>query len=236
MNNNPITFITGTSRGIGRKLAEHCINKNHTVIGCSRNNTDFQHENYTHFQADLRNEKEILTIFKHIKKTYGRLDNLINNAGVGVSSPAVLTSTSVFEDVMAINTTGTFICVREAAKIMMKHNYGRIVNFTSGGVIFNLDGALPYTVSKAAIEMLTKSFASELAPYKITVNAVAPGVTATEMLSTYMSNEKYDELMSRNYMIKEESTADDLANAIDFFLQETSNRVTAQILYLCGPK
>lgn len=236
MNNNPITFITGTSRGIGRKLAEHYVNKNHTVIGCSRNNTDFQHENYTHFQADLRNEKEILTIFKHIKKTYGRLDNLINNAGVGVSSPAVLTSTSVFEDVMAINTTGTFICVREAAKIMMKHNYGRIVNFTSGGVIFNLDGALPYTVSKAAIEMLTKSFASELAPYKITVNAVAPGVTATEMLSTYMSNEKYDELMSRNYMIKEESTADDLANAIDFFLQETSNRVTAQILYLCGPK
>ena len=236
MNNNPITINTGTSRGIGRKLAEHYINKNHTVIGCSRNNTDFQHENYTHFQADLRNEKEILTIFKHIKKTYGRLDNLINNAGVGVSSPAVLTSTSVFEDVMAINTTGTFICVREAAKIMMKHNYGRIVNFTSGGVIFNLDGALPYTVSKAAIEMLTKSFASELAPYKITVNAVAPGVTATEMLSTYMSNEKYDELMSRNYMIKEESTADDLANAIDFFLQETSNRVTAQILYLCGPK
>ena len=137
---------------------------------------------------------------------------------------------------MAINTTGTFICVREAAKIMMKHNYGRIVNFTSGGVIFNLDGASPYTVSKAAIEMLTKSFASELATYKITVNAVAPGVTATEMLSTYMSNEKYDELMSRNYMIKEESTADDLANAIDFFLQETSNRVTAQILYLCGPK
>lgn len=236
MNNNPITFITGTSRGIGRKLVEHYINKNHIVIGCSRNNTDFEHRNYTHFQADLRNEKDILAIFRYIKKTYGRLDNLVNNAGVGVSSPAILTSTSVFEDVMAINTTGTFICVREAAKIMMKHNYGRIVNFTSGGVVFNLDGALPYTVSKAAIEMLTKSFASELAPYKITVNAVAPGVTATEMLSTYMSNEKYEELMSRNYMIKEESTPDDLANAIDFFIQETSNRVTAQILYLCGPK
>lgn len=236
MSNNPITFVTGTSRGIGRKLVEHYINKNHIVIGCSRNNTDFEHTNYTHFQTDLRNEKDILAIFRHIKKTYGRLDNLINNAGVGVSSPAVLTTTSVFEDVMSINTTGTFICIREAAKIMMKNNYGRIVNFTSGGVVFNLDGALPYTVSKAAIEMLTKSFANELAPYKITVNAVAPGVTATEMLSTYMSSDKYDELMTRNYMIREESTPDDLANAIDFFLQKESHRVTAQILYLCGPK
>jgi len=236
MSNNPITFITGTSKGIGRKLAEYYANKNHIVIGCSRNNIDFEHENYTHFQADLRNEKEILAIFKHIKKTYGRLDNLINNAGVGVSSPAVLTTTSVFEDVMSINTTGTFICIREAAKIMMKHNYGRIVNFTSGGVVFNLDGALPYTVSKAAIEMLTKSFANELAPYHITVNAVAPGVTNTEMLSTYMSQDKYNELMERNYMIREESTPLDLANAIDFFLQKESNRVTAQIIYLCGPK
>lgn len=236
MSNKPITFITGTSKGIGRKLAEYYANKNHIVIGCSRNNIDFEHENYTHFQADLRNEKEILAIFKHIKKTYGRLDNLINNAGVGVSSPAVLTTTSVFEDVMSINTTGTFICIREAAKIMMKHNYGRIVNFTSGGVVFNLDGALPYTVSKAAIEMLTKSFANELAPYHITVNAVAPGVTNTEMLSTYMSQDKYNELMERNYMIREESTPLDLANAIDFFLQKESNRVTAQIIYLCGPK
>lgn len=236
MSNNPITFITGTSKGIGRKLAEHYADKNHIVIGCSRSASDFENNNYTHFQADLKNEKDILSIFKYIKKTYGRLDNLINNAGVGVSSPAVLTTTSVFEDVMSINTTGTFICIREAAKIMMKHSYGRIVNFTSGGVVFNLDGALPYTVSKAAVEMLTKSFANELAPYNITVNAVAPGVTNTEMLANYMSQEKYDELMTRNYMIREESTPQDLANAIDFFLQKESNRVTAQIIYLCGPK
>lgn len=236
MNNNPITFITGTSRGIGRYLAEYYADNNHIVIGCSRGNTDLERENYTHFQADLKNEKDITAIFKHIKKTYGRLDNLVNNAGVGVSSPALLTTTSVFEDVMAINATGTFICIREAAKIMMKNNYGRIVNFTSGGVVFNLDGALPYTVSKAAVEMLTKSFANELAPYKITVNAVAPGVTNTEMLSHYMSQEKYDELMTRNYMIKEESTPHDLANAINFFLQKESNRVTGQIVYLCGPK
>lgn len=232
----PVTLITGTSKGIGKGLAEHYLNEGHIVIGCSRSNTDIAHENYTHFNADISNEKDILPIFTYIKKTYGKLDNLINNAGIGSTSLGVLTSTQLYENVMKVNAVGTFIFIREAAKIMIKHNYGRIVNFTSTGIPISLNGVIPYLSSKAAIEMMTKSFADELASYNITVNAIGPAATSTDMLHTYTSNEKYDSVIANDFIIKENSTVDDIANVIDFFISEKSNHITAQIIYLCGPK
>lgn len=236
MNSNIITLITGTSRGIGYGLANHYLSQGHTVIGCSRGESTISHENYTHFQLDVSDEKNVRAIFTHVKKNYKKLDNLINNAGIGVSSLGILTDKDVFENVIRVNTIGSFLFIREAAKIMIKNNYGRIVNFTSGAVPINLDGAVPYTVSKAAVEMMTKSFAQELAPYHITVNAVGPGVTDTNMLATYTSNEKYLELLQQNFLIKENSTIEDLANITDFFLKKESSHITSQILYLCGPR
>lgn len=238
MNNisQPVTLITGTSRGIGKSLAEYYLKNGHIVIGCSRSNSDIQGDNYTHFNADISVEKDVLPIFTYIKKTYGRLDNLINNAGIASSSLGVLTSTSLFENIMKVNAVGTFVFIREAAKIMIKNNYGRIVNFTATGVPISLTGVIPYLSSKAAIEMMTKLFADELAPYKITVNAVGPAATSTDMLHTFTSDEKYNSMIANDFMIKENSTIDDITNVVDFFLSKNSNHITAQVIYLCGPK
>lgn len=232
----PVTLITGTSRGIGKSLAEYYLKNGHIVIGCSRSISDIQGDNYTHFNADISVEKDVLPIFTYIKKTYGRLDNLINNAGIASSSLGVLTSTALFENVMKVNAVGTFIFIREAAKIMIKNNYGRIVNFTATGVPISLTGVIPYLSSKAAIEMMTKLFADELAPYNITVNAVGPAATSTDMLHTFTSDEKYNSMIANDFMIKENSTIDDITNVVDFFLSKNSNHITAQVIYLCGPK
>lgn len=232
----PVTLITGTSKGIGKGLAEHYLNEGHIVIGCSRSNTDIAHENYTHFNADISNEKDILPIFTYIKKTYGKLDNLINNAGIASISIGVLTSTQLYENVMKVNAVGTFIFIREAAKIMIKHNYGRIVNFTSAAIPILTAGLIPYLSSKSSVEIMTKLYADELASYNITVNAVGPGPTDTDMLHTYTSNAKYKEFLNSDYMIKENSTIENIASVIDFFISKKSNHITAQIIYLCGPK
>ena len=119
---------------------------------------------------------------------------------------------------------------------MIKNKYGRIVNFTSTGIPISLTGVIPYLSSKAAIEIMTKSFADELASYNITVNAVGPAATSTDMLHTYTSDEKYNSVIANDFIIKENSTVDDIANVIDFFINKNSNHITAQIIYLCGPK
>lgn len=232
----PVTLITGTSRGIGKSLAEYYLKHNHIVIGCSRGNTDIAHTNYIHFNADISNEKEIFPIFTYIKKNFGKLDNLVNNAGISAISLGVLTSTDLFENVIKVNAVGTFIFIREAAKIMIKNNYGRIVNFTSAVMESTLSGMIPYLSSKAVVELMTKSFAEELASYNITVNAIGPATTDTNMLHASISKEQHDLVINNHFMIKENSTVDDIANVVDFFINKNSNHITAQIIYLCGPK
>lgn len=233
---NPVTLITGTSRGIGKELAEYYLSHKHIVIGCSRGHKTIDQTNYTHFQIDITDEKAVITMFRYIKQTYGKLDNLINNASISNTSLGLLTSTYTFENILKVNTTGTFICIREAAKVMIKNHYGRIINFTSGSVPINLDGTIPYTASKAAIEMMTKAFAQELAPYGITVNAIGPGMIDTTMLNKYMTKEKYEQLLKYNFIINENTTINDIINIIDFFIKKESYHITAQVIYACGPK
>ena len=120
-----VTLITGTSKGIGKELVHYYVNKGHIVVGCSRSPIDWQLDGYTHHLADVSNEKEVLQIFKQIKKDYGRLDHLINNAGIASMNHSLLTSIKTVDDIFRTNFIGTFLFSREAAKLMKKNNYGR---------------------------------------------------------------------------------------------------------------
>lgn len=232
----PVTLITGTSRGIGKGLCDYFLAQGHIVIGCGRSKIENNNENYIYFQCDITDEKEVLNIFKFIKGEYKRLDNLINNAGIGSASVSVLTTLETFERVMKINTSVAFLFMREASKMMIKNRYGRIVNITSAGIPIMLEGTTPYLASKAALEMLTKSFANELAGYNITVNAVGPSTIGTDMRQTLSSDAICKYILEHNFMIKEETTIKDLTNVIDFLLRKESKHLTSQIIYLCGPK
>ena len=167
-----VTLITGTSKGIGKELVHYYVNKGHIVVGCSRSPIKWQLDGYTHHLADVSNEKEVLQIFKQIKKDYGRLDHLINNAGIASMNHSLLTSVKTVDDIFKTNFIGTFLFSREAAKLMKKNNYGRIVNFSTVSVPIKLDGEAIYAASKAAIVTLTQILAKELVDFGITVNAV----------------------------------------------------------------
>lgn len=228
----PVTLITGTRKGIGRFLAERYCAAGHRVFGLSRGPAEFSSDNYTHHQADVSDEKGVKAVFSDIRKSVGRLDHLINNAGIASMNHSLLTPISSVTDVVNTNIIGTFLCSREAAKLMKKNNYGRIVNFTTVAVPLRLEGEAAYTASKAAVLSITQVLAREFAEFGITVNSIGPTPIETDLIRS-VPKEKIDDLVKRQ-AIHRLGTFDDVANVIDFFISKASAFVTGQNIYLGG--
>ena len=227
-----VTLVTGTRTGIGRGLAEHYLAAGHQVVGCSRGASDLSHERYTHFRLDVGDEQEVKRLFGWLRKEVGRLDHLINNAGIASLNHSLLTPISTVQLVMGTNVSGTFLFCREAAKLMKKRVFGRIVNLTSVAVPLKLEGEAVYAASKAAVLSLTEILAREYSQFGITVNAVGPNPIETDLIDG-VPRDKIDAILGRQ-AFERLGTVDDVANVVDFFLSKDSGFITGQCLYLGG--
>lgn len=228
----PVTVITGTSRGIGRALAEHYVERGHRVVGCSRKPVDWDAPAYTHALVDVSRPEEVRDFFAGLRRSFGRVDHLVNNAGIASMNHSLVTPVETVERVLDTNVVGTFLFMREAAKIMRRNKFGRIVNFSTVAVPLKLAGEAVYAASKAAVESLTEILARELAPFGITVNAVGPCPVETDLIRS-VPDDKIEELLARQ-AIPRHGTLEDVANVVDFFLSPRSGMVTGQVLYLGG--
>jgi len=228
----PVTLITGTRKGIGKYLSEYYVECGHKVIGCSRSEVDWKLPNYEHIQLDVSDEKAVRRLFKYIRSAYGRLDNLINNAGIASMNHTFLTPFSTVNEIMKTNFIGTFLFCREAGKFMSTHQYGRIVNFTTVATPLKLEGEAVYAASKAAILSLTQVLARELAPFNITVNSVGPTPVETDLIRS-VPKDKMAALVNRQ-AIHRYGEFKDISNVIDFYLDQKSDFITGQNLYLGG--
>lgn len=227
-----VTLITGSRKGIGRNLSEYYLEQGDIVIGCSRSETDLSQKDYHHFCLDVSNEKDVRQLFSEIRKKFGRLDVLINNAGAASLNHILLTPIETVNKLMSTNFIGTFLFSREAVKLMQKNKNGRIVNFSTVAVPLNLEGEAIYASSKSAVEQLTKVMAKEVGPLGITVNAVGPTPVDTDLIKTVPAN-KINELLSQQ-AIKRKGTFEDIRNVIDFLVKKESDFITGQIIYLGG--
>jgi 3-oxoacyl-[acyl-carrier protein] reductase len=232
MDDNPVILITGTRKGIGRFLVEHYVRQGWRVEGCSREKPDWSLAGYHHHLTDVSDEDGVKAMMADIQKRHGRLDALVNNAGIASMNHCLLTPLATAERIFRTNVFGSFLLAREAAKLMKQRNYGRIVNMGTVATPLLLEGEAMYASSKAAIENLTKVMARELAPYGITVNLVGPTPIATDLIRS-VPKAKIDAIIAR-LAVKRLGRFEDVANAIDFYLRRESDYITGQVLYLGG--
>ncbi len=227
-----VILVTGSRKGIGRAISEFFLQEGYIVIGCSRGSSDLEHNNYRHFQLDVSDEKLVKQLFKYIVQEFGRLDFLINNAGIASMNHSLITPISTVKKILDTNVVGCFLFSREAAKLMKKNGFGRIVNFATIAVPFKLEGEAIYAASKAAVITLTEILSREYAPLNINVNAVAPPAVKTDLVKN-VDDIKMDTLIQRQ-AIKRFGEPLDVIRVIKFLLSPDSDMVTGQTIYMGG--
>jgi 3-oxoacyl-[acyl-carrier protein] reductase len=182
--------------------------------------------------VNVASEDEVDDFFDMIMSETGRIDVLVNNAGITRDALLVRMKTKAWDDVIDVNLKGTFLCSRAAGKIMMKQREGRIINIASiVGVIGN-PGQSNYVASKAAIIGLTKAAAKELASRGVTVNAVAPGFIETDMTAVLSQNVK-DAFMAQ-IPLGRAGQPEDVAASVAFLASESASYMTGQVLHVSG--
>jgi 3-oxoacyl-[acyl-carrier protein] reductase len=224
--------ITGTRKGIGKEMAEHYLAAGCQVVGCSRGEGSIEHAYYQHFALDVSDEDAVVAMARTIKASHGKVDALLNNAGIASMNHALLTPASTVNRILQTNVVGTFLFCREMAKLMRRTKSGRIVNFTTVAHPLKLEGEAIYAASKAAVDSLTRILAHELAELKITVNAIGPTPIATDLIRG-VPQAKMDALIARQ-AVRRMGEVRDVINAVDFYLREESDFITGQVLYLGG--
>lgn len=238
---NKVAIVTGGTRGIGYEIVRKFLENNaKVVLFGSKEDTvrkavqSLKEENSNYdvlgFYPSLNNIEEIKTAFNEVIKQYGKIDIVVNNAGISSSTSLVNYTTEEYQKIIDINLTGAFNCSKLAADYMT--NGGVILNTSSMVSIYGQPSGCMYPASKFAINGLTKSLARELGPKNIRVNAVAPGITETDMVKS-LPKEVIDPLI-KNIPLGRIGTPEDIANAFLFLASDMASYITGEILQVDG--
>ena len=182
--------------------------------------------------VNIAKESEVIDFFKEIIDKTGRIDVLVNNAGITKDGLLVRMKEQDWDAVLNINLKGAFICTKIAAKIMMQQRYGRIINMASVVGVTGNAGQANYSASKAGLIGLTKTAAKELASRGITVNAIAPGFIETDM--TAALSEKARNAMLSQVPLGRAGYPEDIAAAVAFLASESASYITGQVIHVSG--
>ncbi len=243
MRNEKTAFITGATRGIGReiavKLAEegYDVAINYRTMNQELENLKTQIENdfgvkCAFVQGDVSKFEDAEKMVKEIVETLGKIDVLVNNAGITKDGLLMRMAKEDFDSVIDINLVGTFNVTRNVIPLMIKQKSGRVINISSVVGVAGNAGQTNYSASKAGIIGFTKSLAREVASRNILVNAIAPGFIATDMTS--ILNEAQKENINAQIPLKRMGTPEDVANLVKFLASKEASYITGQTIHVDG--
>ncbi len=234
-------IVTGASQGLGRQMAI-ALAAAGAKVACVARNAEKLAETVAAIKnaggeaemmaANVAETAAVQGIVDKVDDQWGRLDIIVNNAGITRDTLLPVMSDEQWDDVIATNLRGTFLFCRAASRVMMKQRYGRIINISSVSGLIGNPGQTNYSASKAGVIGLTRSLAKELAKRKVTVNAVAPGFIESEMTQA-LGDAILDEVKKR-IPARRIGTADDVAACVLFLASPASSYVTGQVLTVDG--
>ncbi len=236
-----VAVVTGAAQGIGKAIATKLAQDGANVV-VSDINLELAQKTAAELQnlgveaiavkGDVSKSDDVAALMNTTVEKFGTIDYLVNNAGITRDNLAVRMSEAEWDMVININLKGVFLCSQQAAKIMMKKRSGSIVNIASVSGILGTAGQANYASSKAGVIALTKTFARELGPRNITVNAIAPGFIVTEM--TDKLPDKVKEEYLKQIPLKRGGTPEDVANAVAFLVSPAASYITGTTIIVSG--
>ena len=237
-----VAMITGATRGIGKQIALTLANEGYNIVLNYRTENDelIQAKNEIEsknvkcltVQGDVTNFEDCKQMIERAINEFGKIDVLINNAGITKDMLLARMKEEDFKQVIDVNLVGTFNMTKNVISYMMKARSGRIINISSVVGIAGNAGQTNYSASKAGIIGFTKSLAKEVASRNILVNAVAPGFIETNMTDV-LKQEVKDEI-AKNIPLKRMGTPKDVANVVKFLASEDSSYITGQVISVDG--
>lgn len=238
-----VALVTGAAKGIGRACALALAEAGADLALGLRNEREDQGlvkeieglgRKALPLQMDVSKIEEVKASIQKIEDHYGRLDILVNNAGIGFPNPIEEVTEEEFDQTLSVNLKGTFFVSQEAGKLMIRQQFGRIINLSSQAGFIALPTESVYCMSKAAIAHVTKCFAVEWGKHNITVNAVAPTFIKTPGTEKWLGDEAFKEKVLSNIVLGRIGEPQDVSGAVLFLASEAASLITGTTLMIDG--